>query len=91
MDWRLIQGVPRLSPCGSWDRLQPPPTDPELDKGGIENGWMDICTLLADCFINFELNNSLKMLCCSMKLFCDYVMDKFKVEPSFFVTIQHIL
>jgi len=29
MDWRPVQGVPRLSPDDRWDRLQPPrdPTD----------------------------------------------------------------
>ena len=29
MDWRPVQGVPRLSPDDQWDRLQPPrdPTD----------------------------------------------------------------
>jgi len=29
MDWRPVQGVPRLSPYDRWDRLQPPrdPTD----------------------------------------------------------------
>ena len=26
MNWRLVQGVPRLSPKVSWDRLQPPAT-----------------------------------------------------------------
>lgn len=25
MSWQLVQGVPRLLPKGSWDRLQPPP------------------------------------------------------------------
>ena len=25
MDWRPVQGVPRLSPDDRWDRLQPPP------------------------------------------------------------------
>ena len=30
MDWRTVQGVPRLSPNDSWDRL-PPPRNPELD------------------------------------------------------------
>ena len=30
MDWRSIQGVPRLLPNDSWDRLQSP-HDPELD------------------------------------------------------------
>jgi len=25
MDWWPVQGVPRLSPNDSWDRLQPPP------------------------------------------------------------------
>ena len=24
MDWRPVQGVPRLSPDDRWDRLQPP-------------------------------------------------------------------
>ena len=24
INWRLVQGVPRLSPNVSWDRLQPP-------------------------------------------------------------------
>ena len=56
MDWRPVQGVPRLSPDDRWDRLQTPryPTD-GLD--GIENGWMYyskhlcnyLCTPLSCC------------------------------------------
>ena len=40
MDWRHVQGVPRLSPDDCWDRLQPP-RDPTNGLDGIENGWMD--------------------------------------------------
>ena len=40
MDWRPVQGVPRLSPNDRWDRLQPP-RDPTDRLDGIENGWMD--------------------------------------------------
>ena len=40
MDWRPVQGVPRLSPDDRWDRLQPP-RDPTDGLDGIENGWMD--------------------------------------------------
>ena len=34
MNWRLVQGVPRLSPRVGWDRLQPPATlmDKRLQK-----------------------------------------------------------
>jgi len=40
MDWRPVQGVPRLSPDDHWDRLQPP-RDPTDGLDSIENGWMD--------------------------------------------------
>ena len=40
MDWRPVQGVPRLSPDDRWDRLQPP-RDPTDGLDGKENGWMD--------------------------------------------------
>ena len=40
MDWRPVQGVPRLSPDDRWDRLQLP-RDPTDGLDGIENGWMD--------------------------------------------------
>ena len=47
MDWRPVQGVPRLSPDDRWDRLQPPLRDPTDGLDGIENGWMDCdCTTL---------------------------------------------
>jgi len=36
MDWQLVQGVPRLSPDGSWDGLQLS-RDPKLDWVGIKN------------------------------------------------------
>ena len=39
MDWRPVQGVPRLSPDDRWDRLQPP-LDPTDGLDGIENGWI---------------------------------------------------
>jgi len=32
--------APRLSPDCSWDRLQYP-RNPEMDKVGTENGWID--------------------------------------------------
>ena len=35
IDWPPVQGVPRISPSDSWDRLLPP-HDTELD---IEDGW----------------------------------------------------
>ena len=39
MDWRPVQGVPRLSPDDRWDRLQPP-DDPTDGLDGIKK-WMD--------------------------------------------------
>ena len=39
MDWRPVQGTPRLSPDDCWDRLQPP-RDPTDGLDGIENGWI---------------------------------------------------
>ena len=40
MDWRPVQGVPRLSPDGiGWDRLQPP-RDPTDGLSGYRK-WMD--------------------------------------------------
>ena len=39
MDWRPVQGVPRLSPDYRWDRLQPP-RDSTDGLDGIENGWI---------------------------------------------------
>ena len=41
MDWRPVQGVPRLSPNDRWNRLQPPAIRP-TDYADIENGRMDI-------------------------------------------------
>ena len=38
MDWRPVQGVPRLSPDDRWDRLQPP-RDPTDELSGRK--WMD--------------------------------------------------
>ena len=38
MDWRSVQGVPRLSPEDCWDRLQPP-RDPTDGLSGRK--WMD--------------------------------------------------
>ena len=38
MDWRPVQGVPRLSPEDCWDRLQPP-RDPTEGLSGRK--WMD--------------------------------------------------
>ena len=38
MDWRPVQGVPRLSPNDHWDRLQPP-RDPTDGLSGRK--WMD--------------------------------------------------
>ena len=43
MDWRHVQGVPRLSPDDRWDRLQPP-RDPTDELSGYRkwmDGWMD--------------------------------------------------
>jgi len=42
MDWRPVQGVPRLLPDDRWDRHQPP-RDPTDGLDSIENGWMDVC------------------------------------------------
>jgi len=39
MDWRSVQGVPRLSPDDRWDRLQPP-RDPTHGLSGNRK-WMD--------------------------------------------------
>ena len=39
MDWRPVQGVPRLSPDDRWDRLQPP-CDPIDGLSGYRK-WMD--------------------------------------------------
>ena len=39
MDWRPVQGVPRLSPNDCWDRLQPP-CDPTDGLSGYRK-WMD--------------------------------------------------
>jgi len=39
MDWRPVQGAPRLSPSDSWDRLQPP-RDPKIGLSGTIK-WMD--------------------------------------------------
>ena len=39
MDWRPVQGVPRLSPDDRWDRLQPP-RDPTDGLSGYRK-WMD--------------------------------------------------
>lgn len=45
--WRPTQGVglgcgtPPLASCCSWDRLQQTPTNPIVDKAGMENRWMD--------------------------------------------------
>jgi len=40
MDWRPVQGVPRLSPDDRWDRLQPP-RDPTVGLSGYRK-WMDL-------------------------------------------------
>ena len=42
MDWRPVQGVPRLSPDDHWDRLQPPrdPTDGLSGYRKWMDGWM---------------------------------------------------
>jgi len=39
MDWRPVQGVPRLLPDDRWDRLQPP-CDPTDGLSGYKK-WMD--------------------------------------------------
>ena len=39
MDWRPVQGVPRLSPDDRWDRLQPT-RDPTDGISGYRK-WMD--------------------------------------------------
>ena len=43
MDWRPVQGVPRLSPDDRWNRLQPPrdPTEGLSRYGKWMDGWMD--------------------------------------------------
>ena len=45
MDWRPVQGVPRLSPDDRWDRLQPP-RDPTDGLSGYRK-WMDGWTIAA--------------------------------------------
>lgn len=35
MNWRLVQGVPGLSPSVSWDRLH------SIGPVVVDNGWMD--------------------------------------------------
>ena len=47
MDWRSVQGVPRLSSEDCWDRLQPTrdPTDGLSGRKWMD-GWMDITALL---------------------------------------------
>ena len=37
MTWRLVQGVPRLSPVVSWDRLQLACDPVEQDKAATDN------------------------------------------------------
>ena len=50
MDWRPVQGVPRLSPKDCWDRLQPP-RDPTDGLSGRK--WMDGCLIFVQaCFIS---------------------------------------
>ena len=44
MDWRPVQGVPRLSPNERWDRLQPP-REPTDGLSGYRK-WMDGCCQL---------------------------------------------
>ncbi|XP_054625172.1 tetratricopeptide repeat protein 19, mitochondrial isoform X2 [Dunckerocampus dactyliophorus] len=39
--WRPVQGVPRLLPKVSWDRLQHTPAT-VMRRRGIENGWMEL-------------------------------------------------
>ena len=43
MDWRPVQGVPRLSPDDRWDRLKPP-RDPTDGLSGHRK-WMDGCAV----------------------------------------------
>jgi len=45
MDWRPVQGVPRLSPDDPWARLQPP-RDPTDGLSGYRK-WMDVWTMLS--------------------------------------------
>jgi len=47
MDWRPVQGVPRLSSDDRWDRLQPP-HDPTRLSGYRK--WMDGCLLNIEHF-----------------------------------------
>ena len=46
MDWRPVQGVPRLSPDNCWDRLQPPRdlTDGLLRSRKLMDG-LEVCEL----------------------------------------------
>ena len=46
MDWRPVQGVPRLSPEDCWDRLQPS-RDPTDGLSGRK--WMDGCSHRTHC------------------------------------------
>ena len=52
MDWRPIQGVPRLLPDDRWDRLQPP-RDPTYGLSGYRK-WMDVLKLKQTKFQQFQ-------------------------------------
>ena len=47
MDWRPVQGVPRLTPDDRWDRLKPPPRPTDELSGYRKwiDGWMDLCIM----------------------------------------------
>ena len=51
MDWRPVQGVPRLSPDDRWDKA-PAPRDPTDGLDGIENGWMEYAQSLSHCSVS---------------------------------------
>ena len=65
MDWRPVQGVPRLSPIDCWDRLQPP-RDPTHGLSGYRK-WMDVLMLVfwtfPSSFISFSPWAWWKALC----------------------------
>ena len=53
MDWRSVQGVPRLSPNDSWDWLQLPhdPTDGLSGYRKWMDGWMERYRIYLSCFV----------------------------------------
>ena len=55
MHWQSVRGLPRLLPCGSWDRLQPPTTLYRRERVEL----MDGCTLWPHC--SFKLSHTVAL------------------------------